>query len=381
MCCAVLTACSGNGGHRSASSLPPAHPSGPSVKGRFIAQTVTVKPGPTPGAWPETVYEVWQFDVGTGAGPKASLLARPLHGTAAVSPDGRWLAYVTTTSLVMRNLADGQRRTVASKGSNQCLSWAPDSRRLVTALGGGVDLVDLSGSVTPVDRYRAAKYTNGKGARTVNGEITCPQWLDENRFVYDRLTHFPRVLSVYEADADTTTVAIVQTGHAPRLVDSAGRWTLAASCGQWLITTNGKYWQQTTPPTTPYLLDSQETADVTGKNGAQPSDRTITGLSGRRSWTAAFTPGDCRPVISDGESVYTIDVAGRHVQPRPLARNVDKDVFLHGFAWSPQPHADTFATANNGGRIYDLRTGGTTALHVDGVPSLNAILAWLPAPS
>jgi hypothetical protein len=375
----AVAACSGSDGSDPAPSPSSSGPPPPSVRGRFIVQTMTEAPAPTPGGWPETVYEVWRFDVGTGGRPRATRLARVDHSNAAVSPDGRWLAYTTATSLVLHNLATGRQRSVPSKDTNECVRWAPDSRRLATALKGGVDLVGLDGRVTTVDRVRTTKYTDGTRTRTVKGEITCPQWLDADRLVYDRLTAFPRVL-VYDqvARADTTTLAVVPPGRAPRLVDSAGRWSLVASCGGRLITTN-RNWQETAPSRTPYLLDGLDEADLAGKNGALPPARALdTGpLNGRR-WTAAFTPGDCRPVVSDEESVYAVDMSGWRVEPRPLARKVGRAVFLGGFAWSPQQHADTFATS--GGRVHDLRTGGTTTLHVDGMPSPGWILAWLPAP-
>lgn len=58
LCCAVLAACSGGGGRRPVAAPPSPHPPEPAVTGRFIAQTATEKPAPTPGAWPKTVYGV-----------------------------------------------------------------------------------------------------------------------------------------------------------------------------------------------------------------------------------------------------------------------------------------------------------------------------------
>ncbi len=382
----AVAACSGSDGSdpaSSPSSSAASEPPPPSVRGRFIVLSSTETSAPDAGAWPRTDYSVWQFDVGPGAGPKTTRLASPARaGGAAVSPDGKWLAYTKTKSLVLRDLANGRERVIPSKDTNDCVRWSPDSRRVATALNGGLDLVDVDGHVTTVDRSRTNRYTDGTDKHTAKGRVTCPDWLDAHRLVYDRLTSFPSFIkgTPQTIDADTTTLAVLRDGRAPRLVDSAGRWTLVAACGNRVITANEKTWSRTAPPKTLYVLDRLDEAALAVRDGTMPPARAIdTGFPELSPWTVTFIPGSCRPVISGNEAVFSVDTAGRRVDTRPLVRNVSEYAFLDGYAWSPERDTDTFVTGD--GRVYDLGTGGSATLGTDAIPHFSAVLAWLPDPA
>jgi len=58
------------------------------------------------------------------------------------SPDGRWLAYFLIDTIVIRNLARGTQKTLASvelRGNRQAtLAWTPDSRTVLAGTFGGI---------------------------------------------------------------------------------------------------------------------------------------------------------------------------------------------------------------------------------------------------
>ena len=98
-------------------------------------------------------YTLRIADADGEAGQVALASPQPII-SPAWSPDGRRLAYVSFETgkavVVVQNVADGQRQTVASfRGSNSAPAWSPDGRRLAMTLSrDGVSqlyLMDLDG--------------------------------------------------------------------------------------------------------------------------------------------------------------------------------------------------------------------------------------------
>ncbi len=99
-------------------------------------------------------YALRIADADGEAGQVALASQQPII-SPAWSPDGRRLAYVSFETgkavVVVQNVADGERQTVASfRGSNSAPAWAPDGRRLAVTLSrdglSQLYLLDLEGA-------------------------------------------------------------------------------------------------------------------------------------------------------------------------------------------------------------------------------------------
>lgn len=99
-------------------------------------------------------YALRIADADGEAGQVALASPQPII-SPAWSPDGRRLAYVSFETgkavVVVQNVADGERQTVASfRGSNSAPAWAPDGRRLAVTLSrdglSQLYLLDLEGA-------------------------------------------------------------------------------------------------------------------------------------------------------------------------------------------------------------------------------------------
>jgi hypothetical protein len=152
----LLTGCSGTDDPPSPTRPP--GPAGPPLSGRLLVQTKD--------------DNVWALHASGGA--ITATLTATATGAAALSPDGKTLAYVASTGLVLKDLATGAVRSLRSgtsdtvtTGFGDCLAWSPDGRRLLFLAAGGLYATTLDGVLTVIDLPRRAAYvpmaTGGPG--------------------------------------------------------------------------------------------------------------------------------------------------------------------------------------------------------------------------
>jgi hypothetical protein len=376
-----LAACSGPPPPRSPKPLSP--PSGPTLHGRLVLQTRD--------------FIVWA--VGENGGKvDASVLAQG-SGPAALSPDGRTLAYYTDYTLVFKDIATGaERRPDLRVGGipvvpgKDCLRWSPDSTRVLYLDNqGALDVTTPAGQALQVDKPQLGSYTQSGGALpavplpgpvSIPSQLTCGAWLDPNRIVFDRRTGaMPQTVVGKAAPPDTTTVAVL--GESVQLVDSADRWSLVGACGTRLLTTSTS---GSDSPT--YLVGNLATRAATQAGAATPKGSELTVPGGQVS--AAFVPGSCAVVLVDRDGdaqgrfpTYRLDPGATTPVPgKPLRQEETFDP--SSTAWSPDPDPTVFADFPEGGgtpRLFDLSTGGVTAVKLPDGPNSSgprALLGWLP---
>jgi hypothetical protein len=371
---------------------PRTSPPGPVLHGRLIVQTG------------DSV--VWAL-TSDGGSIRASKLATASR-SAALSPDGRTLAYVAGTDLVFKDLASDneQRQAVSLAGSpvppdpGLCLNWSPDSSRvLYLDTSGALDIATPSGQVTRIDQPKEAMYADtggvpllipdpGDKTYTVRSTISCASWLDPNRIVFDRVGGYmpARVLknpdgSIPKTVApDTTTIAVL--GSPLQLVNSAGQWELAGVCGNRLLTKSHAVYGQAQ---TTYLLTNLMTQALTQPNGATPKGSELPDQD--KQLDPTFIPGSCAVLMVDDVgsqptfTTYRLDPGATTPVPGKPLPGVG---FSGRWApvWNPDPNPTVFAdlAPYKFLRLLDVSTGGVTTLNLPDAPKatqLFAVLGWL----
>jgi len=105
----------------------------------------------------ETLYNLWLL--GPGDGEPRPLLTSPFsENFPAISPDGRWLAYVTDESgrmeIYVRTLSGGGGRVQVSRDGGQEPSWSRDGRELFYIETGGGGSRMMAAAVTTQPTFR-----------------------------------------------------------------------------------------------------------------------------------------------------------------------------------------------------------------------------------
>jgi hypothetical protein len=408
----ALTGCSGP----SAQPSPPqpSGPSGPSLSGQLLVQTKD--------------YTVWALHQSGGQITATRTLTAA--GPAALSPDGKTLAYVGPSGLVLRDTSSGAEQEpqlalggTTVTGYGDCLAWSPDGRRLLFLFdGGSLYTATLDGTVTVIDRPKSATYVQSPTGPygippllpgfpgllpapvptgptyDVSSQLTCGTWLDANRVVFDRLAgDMPYSLPQPNAStgpnpvpADTTTVAVLGADGAT-LIDSASRWTLAAACGTQLLTSRavtGEEYGGQGDNSALYLINGLPSAALAQTNGSTPDSAQIphpgTGTM------ATFIPGSCTLLVVDlnpntqsSYDTYRLDPAPHTLVP---AKPVWDYQWFHqgGQAWVPGQNPTVYADFSQGEAnvsLVDIATGGVTMLKLPDAQApdqLRALVGWLP---
>jgi hypothetical protein len=325
---------------------------------------------------------LWQLTVASGNRLAAALVvpSTSANSSWAVSPDRHWLVYARGDTLVLRDLGTGQERQLQpgkKVSDGYCPRWSPDSGRLLVRNDDGPAVVTLDGTLVQLDTYKADLYTR-EGTKdaygfTYHGEITCGDWLDPNRVVFDRLHALPdRVVLpelTFQIPADTTTVAVL-SGRKVKLTDSATRWWPVDACGGWLAIA------PFTGASPVHLLDHPTDASLTSPDALADNTAVADTSANEHGQNFGFQPGTCRPLYTQSDGVHAIDPATRSVQPGVLVPNSHS--FRH-VQWGPQPDRPRLAESVGGDEVEltDLTTGLTVRLAPDVPLSIEKTLAWL----
>ncbi|MEU5085191.1 hypothetical protein [Streptomyces sp. NPDC021356] len=335
--------------------------------------------------------------------------------SVSLSPDGRRLAYVSHGIMYVKDLSTGQAHPAHTPGSigeeratdvgmpddSRCSTWSPDGRHVAFTVERGVFVYDASGagrqvSGRPVSQWRegqrdlrdlasAPTYHDASAA----SDITCARWIDDTRLAFDRLgrDHADTIGSA--AEADTTTIARIDTKQ-PELTNLLARWTASGVCrGRVLLDFHPEQSVSVTPspvpnaarrPGVPLLVNAgalnyRAYSDNPRTAGADLSAARLSGTGA--FWT--FIPGTCRLVGAVPKSpdagtydylVTTVDAGtGASPQQRTLALAVGKGSPLSrpgsGYVVAnPRPGAQTVAYPAADGEVgvVDLATGGAAVV-------------------
>jgi hypothetical protein len=343
----------------------------------------------------------------TGSGPDTTITADAV--VADLSPDRKTLAYVKQdTQLVLRNLASGAEQTITISADHAglnvapgCLHWSPDGRRLdfIAVQDGGLYVTTPAGVATRVDAPKHATYVqrNGKfifgppdpGAPTfaATSQLTCGQWLDTRRLVFDRVAKMPSVITVEqgkpaEVPPDTTTVAIL----APiRLIDSPQRWVVHDRCGTRIL--SRLYKDASITEYTEYVLDTTKLGD-----GDLARPGAVAPASGKLPTVEdnAFIADSCDVLVIDACDHSTDEscVTKRYSSRTGVVQDLSSYDLHRGLvsphlvapgtaAWNPA--GTQFATVGEGSvYLNDLGTGASTLVPGDRGGGYRQILGWLP---
>jgi hypothetical protein len=413
--CAALAAALALAGCSGPAEQPPppqpTGPPGPALSGQLLVQTKD-----------DTVWALHQ----SGGRITASRTVAAA-GPAALSPDGRTLAYVGPSGIVLRDVGTGaeQQPHLAVGGSTvtgygDCLVWSPDSTRLLfLADGGSLYTTTLDGTVTVIDRPKSATYVPTPAGQygfpllpppllpplpaptgptyDVSSEITCGAWLDADRVVFDRLAgDMPNSLVQPDASTgpppvapDTTTVAVL-AGDGATLIDSASRWSLAGACGAQLLTSRavaGEELGGQGDNSALYLLNGLPSTALAQTNGATPDSAQVPHPN--NGTMAMFIPGSCALMVVDlnpnkqsSYDTFRLDPATHSLVP---ARPLWAYQFFQpgGDVWAPGADPTVFADFAPGEAdvtLVDVATGGVTVLKLPDAQApdqLRALVGWL----
>jgi hypothetical protein len=358
----------------------PSPPPGPTVSGRILVFSAEAR----------TVAEV-------RPGGTATLVEGAV--AAALSPDGRSLAYATGRGELSVRTVDGdtERLVAVRRGGDTvavapgCLQWSPDGRRLsFFALPyGDLYVSTLDGVATRVEAVKRETYQETAGQFVIpradptgstvelKAEVTCGRWLDERRLVFDRVAAMPGAVTLDEDErdapvpADTTTVATLEP---LRLVDSPDRWRVDDRCGEHVLT-----FVQGGDGGDRYVLRGDEIDDAAlARPGAAAP---VAGKLPRAR--AAFIDGPCDVLLLLGASTElhpTQRWTRATGQVQDLTPTFDAD--HNPFALDPdtvafRPDGTAYAVAD-GGTLFlaDLGTGGSIV--ASGAGQVTRVLGWLP---
>ena len=110
----------------------------------------------------ETLYNLWLHAPGGGE-PRPILNSRFSENFPAISPDGKWLAYVTDESgrmeIYVRSLSAGGGRVQVSRDGGQEPSWSRDGRELFYLETGGGGSRMMAVAVTTEPTFRVTSRT------------------------------------------------------------------------------------------------------------------------------------------------------------------------------------------------------------------------------
>ncbi|HTJ69346.1 MAG TPA: hypothetical protein VL551_17545 [Actinospica sp.] len=369
---AVATACT------AASHPAAAASSGPQFTGRLVVESLSGEIGQlTFDAHGKAAYRRIL------AAPSPQPAGSPPYVAAALSPDGTTLAYGSGKGLVLRNLETGTDQTLTPPDTTKiaCVNWAPDGKHLAVGTADALYLSDAAGHMTSLYTVSSQAYTAGPVGTVgvpsyVYSSFTCGTWLNQSELVFQQSGPFPASISENSGNtlaADTTTVATLRTGAAPRTVNEPTQWSLVASCGTVALTTDsgiGLY-------VVPGLTGAVTAAEATPAHAKIADNSTTASL---------FRTGTCQPILIKPESnsandeVAVIDPQTGHAGKTwhlPFADitgspSPGQDQFI----WGPA-HTDTLADiVNMQLTVVNLDSG--TALALDTGPWTNAslIIGW-----
>jgi Tol biopolymer transport system component len=118
---------------------------GPKVTPTNAPPTPTVDPNGSGHIWFVRQGMLWVANAdGTNAAPRSR---RPITGTPAPAPDGRLVAFLSQSQLVVLDTVSGSERVVADDpgmANRQELSWSPDGRLIAYFTVGGLNAENLT---------------------------------------------------------------------------------------------------------------------------------------------------------------------------------------------------------------------------------------------
>ncbi|MDH6108018.1 hypothetical protein P3T36_007813 [Kitasatospora sp. MAP12-15] len=380
-----------------ASGAKPPKPPAPEFSGSLVVE----------GQQPPGTTMVWRISRIEGGKATAVPLLDPgtpvVQGTAALSPDGTSLAYVSGRIMTVRSLAPAaQQITVPPVVDGvSCAEWAPDGKHVAFTTHQGVFSVALDGTFTMVATRKSAIYSqqqswNSPGAlptggpQTVYSSMSCARWLDNDHLAFDRLKgDMPLVTGQYQApSADVSTIAAVQLS--PQLDDLDTRWTVDSSCGSHVLVD-----AKTATDDQQYVFTDLLKPGGGDPNAPQQTAKHVGSTQdGSMGTLWFFQPGSCDLVRvtkkSGQQSGYTYTVTtsdpstGAVVQQRALPIAVGQGAAtswpMSGNTVVPDPSAASAVAAyaesyHQTLNLVDLRTGG--AVVVDGPwAEADQVLGW-----
>lgn len=362
--------------------------------------TTSASKTPSPPTLQGTVLVQVEAEIAAVTGDAVSTLASDVK-RAALSPDGRTLAYSTNTQLILRDMVAGANKPLAihnggkkltSRGT--CMAWSPDSRRLAAfaAEDKALYVITPDGAASIVDTPKSAVYVKTQGTIiprpdpndpgvTVTSNITCPSWLDNNRLVFDRVATMPSRISETNGQfrtvpSDTTTIADLSGGQ-PKLSDATSQWDVTGACGGNLIIRNSDGAQ--------FLVNSAELTD--------PNSVAKVGTKLPTAAEYGFIAGPCDVLLIDdavrryetatGKLSNLATLTGNEGAPLRLAPNFmawqpgGATVFIWGGTYTQN---GSLRSSKNMVSLFDVTDGGRTDITVttkDGW-RVHYILGWIP---
>jgi Tol biopolymer transport system component len=144
-------------------------------------------PGPDPDSvlltrlQPETSADVFLLSLGGAFEPRPLVSTRAYEGGAQLSPDGRWLGYVSNETgrfeIYLRRFPELDRQWQVSEGGGTQLRWSADGRAIYFRSGANLMAVPFEGDAAepamgkPTELFRD-EYDMGLSSTNANYDVT-----------------------------------------------------------------------------------------------------------------------------------------------------------------------------------------------------------------
>ncbi len=118
-------------------------------------------------------FDIWVLPLAEGADPWPFLATPADEAQPAISPDGRWLAYVSEVSgqaeVYLTDFPDGRSRRLVSVGGGSDPAWAPGGRELFY-----LQSIESQVALFSVSVDSRAEMELGRPEEMFSGPFTCP---------------------------------------------------------------------------------------------------------------------------------------------------------------------------------------------------------------